>query len=227
MANQDYIPAGDAEFDQFQEEIYTTATAKKAGWKIPDDDLTALKTPHDDWVAAYTVAKDPDDRTRAQVRAKDDAREVYEPLLRQFIQRDLIRNSLVTNADLTSLALKRPDGTKTKVPKPTTVPDIQVTTGPGNTVKVGFRQAMQEKGVKSRGKPDGVARVRIKYKVGTPVPQSYKDCTDSVDASRSPATVSFSPDQAGQRVYFFAAWVNTTNQEGNYTPSAVSIIIPG
>lgn len=226
MKKTDQVPKPDADFDQFQNEIYAAAGDNLAEWGIPTEVYDALKPFRDAWIAAWALAKDKDDRTSKQVQDKEDARIAYDPVLRQFIQQWLIRNPKVSNGELTSLALKRRPKTNSKVPPPGTWPVVTVKPGHGNQLKLFFRQETSEAGTKQSGKPEGVDRCEFYYKVGGNAPATYKDCPEIGSTGKSPLVLSFATDQAGLKVYGFARWVNTTNQPGPWTPAYFATVIP-
>jgi hypothetical protein len=224
---KDIIPTKDPEFDIFQDEVVSKMGASKAAWGIPDEVVTDLNKKSNSWQNAWDKAKEKGNRSSGDVMAKDQARLVLEDTLRLALQRWIQLNELVPDDDKIRMGIKPHQKGKTKTPVPTTIPQIDLKPGNGNTVRIFFKQGVDEAGVSDRGKPEGVDRCGIVYKIGDPSPVSPNECPIAVDNGRSPISVIFQPTDAGKRVYVFAHWINTTNQLGPWTPTPINMIVPG
>jgi len=124
MANSDQIPGPDNEFDTLQGIIVTAVTANSATWAIPAPEITKLTDKQNPWAATWLIAKDKQNSTSAQKKAKDLARKNYTKVLRPFIQKWIYRNELVDDAAIEQCGLRPRDATAT----PTTKPDAPVVT---------------------------------------------------------------------------------------------------
>ncbi len=226
MKKKDYIPAKDAEFDIWQENLVAIATANKVPWEILAAALTALGLFKAKWDTTWAAAKMKETRTSTQVKAKNIARKEYKTELRQFVQQWIQNNPLVTDADKISMGIKPKDGSKTPVPVPASVPQFDLLSGNGNSVRSFFRQAPDESGVSSRGKPAGVAYCEVAFVVGNTVPANEADFTERRNPTRSPFVIKSDFTQAGRRMYAMARWVNTKGQTGQWSPIQ-STVIPG
>lgn len=224
---KDIIPTADADFDFFQNQVYTKSDTNRVAWGIPQVDLDDLKVLKDDWDAAWLIAKDPDERTSAEVQAKDSAREVYEPALRQFVQQWIQNNKKVSDQERVSMGIKPRDKTRTKNPVPASTPIIELKAGAASSIQVIFRYVPEGQDNSKKGKPEGIDRCEIKYKVGEPAPLTFADCPNDAAGSKSPILLSFTGTDGGKRIYVYARWVNTTNQPGPWTVIHVNMLIPG
>lgn len=216
MANEDVIPRPDPDFDTFQDNLLSKCNTNAVLWGIPPtvlSDLVLLQTP---WAAAWLIAKFKNNRTKTQVEAKDLARKNYEAELRPFIQTWIYRNKLMNDADIISCGLKPRDTSRTKVPVPTTVPTIQMNYITGNVLLIRFFRIDDETGALHRGKPKGINRIQIVYVIGTQ-PSSPEQCTKLEEGSCSPLRINIDPNLRGQKVWFYARWINTTNEHGPWT----------
>jgi hypothetical protein len=81
----DYIPLSDAEFDVWQNNRLAIATDNLAAWAIPAADLDAVKTLQAVWANAWAKANNRQNRTAAEVKAKDDAGDNLKQALRSFV----------------------------------------------------------------------------------------------------------------------------------------------
>ena len=227
MAAHDVIPPGDSEFDIFQDDVFTTLTANAAAWNIPPTTLADLAAQQAIWTPAWNKAKDKGNRSRQDVEQKNTARGGYEPVLRNVIQQYVQNNTLVPDDARVSMGIRPRDTVRTRVPVPDTVPQLDILPGNGNVLRVNFRQQPGAPGTGSRGKPDGVERCNLRYKMGGTAPASVNDCPLAASGTRSPITLSFSGSDAGLRIYVYGQWENTRAEGGPWTPAAVSAVVPG
>ena len=118
MANEDILPAADQDFDTLQAIIVAAVTLNAAAWNIPAGEITKLTTAQTLWASTWAIAKDKQNSTSAQKKAKDLARKSYEKVLRPFIQKWIYRNESMDASDVEECGLKPRDTTHTKVTKP-------------------------------------------------------------------------------------------------------------
>ena len=226
MKKKDYIPSKDAEFDIWQDNLVTIATANAVAWHILAAALVALGLFKVKWDTAWAAAKVKETRTSTQVKAKKLARKEYELALRSFVQQWIQNNPNVTDADTISMGIKPKDSTKTSIPVPKTIPQLDLIAGTGSSVKSFFRQAPDEAGVSSRGKPAGVAYCEVAYVMGPVPPKTEAEFTEHKNPTRSPLVIKSDFSMAGQRLYAMARWVNTKGEAGQWSPMQ-SAVIPG
>lgn len=120
MANTQPLPATDSDFDTLQAIIVTAVTTNALAWAIPTAEITKLTDKQTVWAAAWLVAKDKQNSTTAQKKAKDLARKAYEKVLRPFIQKWIYRNEAMDESDVEECGLKPRDTTHTPAAKPAT-----------------------------------------------------------------------------------------------------------
>ena len=222
MSEHDLVPGADADFDTFQAKIITEVTTNATAWSIPTDDITPVTTAQGDWTEAWAIAKNKNDCTTAETKAKDVAREDLEEVLRPFIQRYLYLNPAVTASDRSKMGLKEHSTTRTPVSDPDTVPVMEYKAATGHQLKCYYHQEADTDGVSRRGKPDGVSRIEIIYAIGiTPAPAA-KDCTVLVSGTRSPVTIPFDAADTGKTIVLYARWVSTRNEPGPWNEGTVT-----
>ena len=217
MSNSKYIPYQDSKFDGFQVDFIAAVTANAATWGISVTELTPLTAAQAVWTPAWAVAKNKDNRTKAQIAVKTQARKDYEAVLRPFIQTRIYRNPVMSNADLLLCGVRPHSSGRTPVPQPVSVPEITVVNRFGNAVSVYFNPPKGEDGSTQRGKPKGVSGMLVVYQMGGTPPANPKQCSSNATLTRSPKRISFQPDEAGQRVYLFGCWVNAKGEQGPWT----------
>lgn len=221
MNNHDIIPSSDGEFDDFQKTGLSTLTAKATLWGVPAGVITNLTSRQSVWTTTYGVVIKPGQFTAKDIEAKSEARDLFETDLRQALQQWVQKNKAVTDADRVGMGIDPLDKPRTRVPIPSEEPLVKATQGEGHTVTV---KVQPQTG--GRGKPEGVNRINLRYKVGGPAPVEPEDAPLVKSATKSPVVLEFTASQAGQRVYLFVQWENSRAEPGPWLGEPVSAIIP-
>ncbi|MGE0636051.1 MAG: hypothetical protein AB7P01_06405 [Bacteroidia bacterium] len=216
---QNGIPKQDAAFDAFQLNLFDKVTLNAPVWNIPATALAVLGLVKTPWDAAWLIAKSKSNRTATQVSTKNVARRNYEQKLRPFIQSWIYRNDMMDDNAIVECGLKPRDKTRTPVAVPTSVPVITMEYASGNVLVVRYLSVDPETAALRKAKPKGVARIQLRYVIGTQ-PASPDACPNTVEGGRSPARINIDPALRGQRVWYYARWVNTRNQPGPWTDLA-------
>jgi hypothetical protein len=227
MSKTDPIPGPDVDFDIFQSDVVLTLTTNSVAWGIPAGTIAELAAQQLLWTPAWNKAKDKGNRSRQDVEQKNVVRGGYEPVLRNAIQQFVQYNKLVPDSARVSMGIKPRDTVRTRVPVPDTVPQVDILPGNGNVLLVNFRQQPGAPGTGSRGKPDGVVRCNLRYKMGGTAPASVSECPLIASGTRSPITLTFSGSDAGTRIYVYAQWENSRAEGGPWTPTSVNAVVPG
>ncbi|HAF29649.1 MAG TPA: hypothetical protein DCG75_11445, partial [Bacteroidales bacterium] len=182
-----------------------------------------LKALQNNWGDTFAIASSKQNRTSADVQAKDDARTVYEKELRSFVAQWLSFNTKVSNSDRERMGLTVKSGTRTAVPKPTTCP----------VGAVDFSARLQhtihyadEASPRSKAKPAGVHGCEIWMKPGGSAPVEASELTFLATATRTPYIITFDGADAGKTVYYWLRWVNTRSEHGPWG-SAISAMVAG
>jgi hypothetical protein len=78
--DKDFISGNDAVFDSRQKNLLQKlgATGIPAGWDIPQQPYDNRQPVQAEWDIRYAAAKNPNDRTHAQITAKREARKTFE-----------------------------------------------------------------------------------------------------------------------------------------------------
>ena len=223
--SKDIIPSKDSEYNTFQNNVIASATTNAVAWGIPNTVITSITGFQTTWVGAYATYLDPALRTSGITQAKNDARFALTGPLRSLLQQYIQPNPAATPQQRVDMGIKPIDGRRTRSKIPETMPQVDLKNIGGHQVKIFFKQGVDEQGVSRRGKPEGVNRCNIVYKVGDPAPASFADCPVQVDASRSPLLIVFDPEDADKKLYVFARWVNPRNEGGAWTTEPVVVVI--
>jgi len=223
MSNPDLVPSSDADFNVLQNAVVTDTQTNATAWGILAADLTALIAFQAIWIAAYAKASNKQNRTAADVQAKNDARANYEKALRKFIAKWLANNDKVPDAERTRMGLTVKSGTHTPVDVPTSNPIATVDFSTRLEHLVYF---VDENTPTVKAKPDGVHGCEIWTKLGNPAPVNETELAFLGVCTRSPFIVNFQGSDAGKTAYYWLRWVNTKGEHGPWS-SPVSAMVVG
>jgi hypothetical protein len=221
---KNYIPAGDAEFDvwfnNLVEYVLSKVMVANPEWThIPKPEAEKLAAAFTDWHTAYVVTLKP--HTPAETAEKNRVRKVSEKDARTFVDRYL-RYPPVTDEDRDKMGVHNPKQGRTPVPVPTTYPELIVDTGTRRRLIIHYKD---EKSTR-RGKPAGVHGIEVRWAVLDHPPANIKELTNSSFDTNPPLTLAFEENDRGKRVYMAGAW--EIEREGEKGPfgAIVDAVIP-
>ena len=217
-----FIPQNDAEFNVWQDNLAKEFTTGSTTWGIPEEDIAALVAVQTNWNTCYARANNKNNRTSADVQAKDDARAIYEKKLRSFIAQWLTNNTKVLDSDRERMGITVKSGTRTAVPKPITVPVGNVDFSVRLQHTIHFND---ESTPKSKAKPEGVHGCEIWMKLGGEVPKNASELTFVATDTRTPFVKTFEGTDAGKTVYYWLRWVNTRGEQGPWSKAINAMVV--
>ena len=222
MKTNDFVPRSDTEFNFWQSNLISEVEANGPSWGLETESITPLKTFQAKWTSVFTVACNKQNRTSADVQAKDDARYEFESSLRLFVAEHLASNSKVSDADRTRLGLTVRSESRTASPVPDTCPVGRVDFSSRLRHTVHFSD---EATPTSRAKPNGVHGCEIWMKVGE-APTSAAELTYLTTDTATPYVTNFNETDAGKTAHYRLRWVNTRGERGPWS-ALVSATIAG
>jgi hypothetical protein len=146
----DYIPHQDGAFLEWAKTLLTYVNPKLAAFNIPPSVLTPIQTQLTAYETAFKAAQNPN-RGKVDVLNKNETKSILESLLRAFIKAYLIYNPAVSDADKESMGLPLHDPTRTPVPPPSTIPELELDTSIIRQVSSFFGTTEARSGVNRRG----------------------------------------------------------------------------
>jgi hypothetical protein len=164
--------------------------------------LTAYET-------AFEAAQNPN-RGKVDVLNKNETKSALETSLRGFIKACLAYNPSVSDADKENMGLPLRDTTRTPVPPPSTIPEIELDSSIIRQVTVHFK----DNGSDKRGKPAGVHGIELRWALLDNPPSSVEDLTKSAFDTASPYTFSFDESERGKELYICPRWENNKGEKG-------------
>ena len=222
MNARDYLPRKEAEFYMWVVVFFTYLIANLQRFGIAEGVIAPLIVLRDDFDEKYATAQATATRTQSSILAKNNAIEALKEAVRKFVREYLAFNHLVTDEDRTNMGLPVYKKGHTPVPVPATYPVFTIDSSIIRTLKIFFRDAMDEA---RRGKPFGVHGAEIRWSISDAPIVNPDDLPHSAFDTRSPFVLEFSGEQRGLTVWFCLRWENTRGEKGPWG-EIVSAIIP-
>lgn len=206
----DYIPQSDANFNVWQGNLYEIIQSNYTLWGISEEDIATMTKLKNTWDATYKVASNKQNRTRADVQAKDDAGVTYIKFLRGFVAQWLSNNSKVPNSERERMGLTIRNNSRTPIGIPISSPQgsVDFSSRLQHTLHI-----VDELTPNSKAKPAGVHGCEIWMKMGE-APKSASELTYLVTHTRSTYLQSFDGSDVGKTAHYWLCWVNSRGERG-------------
>jgi hypothetical protein len=221
MSRTDYLPSNPFELLNKVQNIQAQVSINRERWEIPDTSSERLNEPVSNFKEAVALSENPETRTTASVRRREEMRAVLEGVFRPFIQGQLYHNPKVTDSDLVEMGLPAHDHTPTPSPDPDVEPSLEITPGSPGVLEAKFG-GKDEKG---HAKPKGVHGIELRWAIAETPPINWSELTKSEFATRSPLRLTFEGSDRGKWIYFAARWENNRGVKGPWT-EIISAVIP-
>lgn len=218
----DYIPQNDADMNVWQGNLVEIIDPNIIVWGISADDFTAVKSKQTIWEASYTKASNKQNRTAADVLAKDEAGTDYKKIIRSFVAQWLANNTKVTDADRTRMGLTVKTGTRTATPVPSSSPVGAIDFSVRLQHTINFSD---EASPRSKAKPTGVHGCEIYTKIDGEAPKDISELTYVATDTATPYVVKFDGSKAGKMVYYWLRWVNTRGECGPWSITVSAMVM--
>ena len=219
MAN-DYIPQSDGAFLEWAKTLTAYAAAHVTAFNVPQDAFTPIQAQCTAYESAYNTAQDPN-RGKVDVLNKNEARDALKAALRTFIKAYLSYNPVVTDADRERMGLPLHDSTRSPIPPPSTIPELELDSSIIRQVMVHFKDAGSEK----RGKPRGVHGIELRWSLLETPPASVEELKNSAFDTATPYTFRFDETERGKALYICPRWENNKGEKGPWG-EIVKAIVP-
>ena len=217
----DYIPGADGEFDAWQDNFITYASANAAALGLdPLIDIAPLTAAQTTWTtdrAANTAAQAAAESAR---QAKVAARGGLEGVIRPLVAR-LQASSAVDDAERQALGITVRDIIPTPVEPPKTRPVVSVDTSERLRHTIGFAD---EATPTRKAKPAGVRGAQIWVKIGDPAPVDPSELTFLATDTRTPYLATFDGADANKVAHYMLRWESTRGEPGPWSETASATI---
>lgn len=180
--------------------------------------IAAFGTVNGTLQAAWSVADDPEQRTRVAVANLHTALRNMKAMVSDYVS--IIQgNSTVTDGQKEALRITIRKTHQTPIPAPETEPFIQLVSVKGRVVTIELRQEQNK-----RGRPKMVTGASIFTATGETAPFSYEGWQYNHQTSKTTTKIDFGPSETGGTVWISAFWFNAKSQTGPASlPISVSL----
>lgn len=217
----DYVPRSDGNFNNWQKNLLAIAAENFTNWSIPIERITDLQNTGTNWEGKYNKTINRQDRTTADVRAKEDARLAYVEQLRKFVAQYLSFNDKVEDSDRERMGLTVRSGSHTPVAVPTSSPMVSI----DFSVRLQHNFTIVDDSLPTRrSKPTGVLGCEIWAKIDGEAPKEASELSYQSTATKSSHTINFEGNKTGKVVYYWFRWINKRQQTGPWSAMYSAII---
>ncbi len=195
--------------------------------------LAALLSLQSAYVAAYNLAPPHTHPGKALITARNKAAKLFKSSIRSITAQYIRHNDALTDYQKEQIGLPITVNTGTNVHTTSTtivqreVPDYPAIVAKSNSVGTVTFTFGELGNAKSRGIPAGMHHCLIQYIVtaaNAAAPTGEDVCTKHVEAQKSPFTVDLTRELSGQKLWGFAAWVDTRGVIHTWSPVFSCII---
>ncbi|MDR2360048.1 MAG: hypothetical protein LBD85_02045, partial [Oscillospiraceae bacterium] len=163
--SKDFIPHQDAAFYKWAQTFIVYVGTYQQRFSIPSEPLSVVTNLYLAFETAFIAYQDAN-HGKIDVLKKNETRDALIKGLRPFIKSYLMFNPAVTDADKESMGLPLYDNTRTPIPPPSTIPELEIETPMIRLVSVHFKDF----GSKRRGKPKGVHGIELRWGMSDTAP---------------------------------------------------------
>ena len=217
MPNSKPFPSKEAELNTFFNQVVPYLLANAVRLLVSDANQTKLTAQFTGWNTAYPLSQNPTTSTVTTTATKDAARDDLKDTIRA-VYAD-IPESVLTNADRTTLNQPEHSTARTPAAVPTTKPIAKVDTSKRLEHTISFTD---EDG--SAAKPEGVRGCQIWLKLGD-APKDPKELTYIATDTRSPYLYHFDGADASKTAHYWLRWENTRGETGPWSDAVAATVV--
>lgn len=226
MSVPTFPPRKDVDLLNWSANFLQKISAQPKAVGLTPQQVSAYSALHSVWAEAYAVANSPNTNAKANVTAKDNARQrlLEQPNGARELVKIVQAHPGTTNDMRAQLGLrmaKKPS----QVGPPRAMPTLSVVMTQARIVKVRLRDNSTPD---KRGKPDGVLGATVLYSFGDEMPEKSTQWIFARNASRPVFDVEI-PEcvAAGTKVWLTASWFNKRMQCGPMAEPAFTRAVDG
>lgn len=213
MAQHDFIPQNDGEFDTVQDRFVGAVAGSPAKFGLTTDDVTALQTAQAAWSAAYPAHIKARQASETAAKTKDEARADLEKTMRGLAKK-VHGTPGMTNATRAEAGLAARSGTRSSVGAPDTRPLGRIEAKGHSTLVVHF---VDETTPTRLAKPEGVQGCQIFSFIGDAAPADPSGYAFVALDTRTPYVDEHAAANAGKIVHYLLRWQNAKGDTGPWS----------
>ena len=203
-----FIPAKDAKFHEWQNDIKAQVTTNAVAWGIDSGAVTALGTRNGTYNTKYAAISNKNTSTKQQRAAHRAERKDYEKYMRKFVKEHLLYNSAITYDEKVAMGLISTDDSGRQ--KIETAPNVVMKAKPGLRVLTEAR--VDADSSRPSMHPDADV-LEVRGQLGGTQPVLWSDVPNVVQETKARFTTELPPDSGGKTLYCFYRWRNLTDDK--------------
>lgn len=218
-----YIPAKDADLDNWATNFSTLITASPATYGLTSGDASAIAAVYTTWHTDYLIVTSPTTKTMASVAAKNAAKISLLATIRPYAQ-NIGLNAGVTTSNKVALGINPRTSTPTPITAPTTYPVLGITQTLALQAVLTYRDQMASP--TSKAKPYGAIGTQI-FATASVTPITDPSALNFItQATKSPLLIAWQSADVGKKAYYAARWVTRAGLVGPWS-AIISFTIAG
>jgi hypothetical protein len=210
-----YIPAKDADLNNWFLNFSTLITASPSTYGLLSSDATSIAAAVASWSSAYALVTSSSTKTAATVSAKNTAKVTSLMICRPYAQ-TVSLNAGVSSANKTALGVNPRTSTPSPITPPESNPILNVQSASNLSLIVRYRDSAASPSVKA--KPYGVTSCRISGIVSSTPVSDPTVLLLIAQATKSPLTITRGSADGGKQLYLAGQWVTRTGGVSPWSP---------
>ena len=216
-----YIPANDARFWEWVQNLYDESVKGYAKWKIAAPELF-FEVPMTDFAVKLAKMSDPN-HGKIDTLEKNTSRKTLEKACRDYVQGFLARNPLVTDVDRERLGISVYDTIPTTISIPKVRAMIKVTYKSAGLLEL---HIAPEADISEDRRAYHGCKIQFDLFHAEATPPETRDVLNqSVFTRRKKEPFVFQPEHSAKRMFFCARYENSKGQAGPWS-NIMSAVIP-
>ncbi len=217
----DYIPQGDAEFNDWFNTFYTSVSGDLAGWDMVAAELVPITNAKNKWDTDYSAHKAEVEIAKGKRETKDNSKDAAQDVVRPFVRAKQENSAVLPETKLAGGVPVR-DTTRSPIPAPTTPPVItRVDTSQRLRHIIHWSDSTTPT---SKAKPSGAHGAEIRVKIGGPPPTGPDECEFIALDTATPHLIEFDAADAGKTAHYMLRWVNAKGDPGPWSATVSATI---
>lgn len=217
----DYIPAPEAEYDDWLTNLVTYASENREELGLTESHLAPLVTSFQEWQTASAEHKLAQTAADTAYQNKVDKRDLSQAQARTLVQ-ILQANPKLTDAQRVALGITVRSSARSLTPVPTTRPLPRLEQSGRLRHTIHF---VDESTPTRRAKPKGVRGCQIWVYVGETPPPKPEEFQYLGTDTRTPYLNEFDPEDGGEVAHYYLRWVNTKDEPGPWSDPISATIL--
>jgi hypothetical protein len=220
MSKRDYIPENDRVLLTWSKNVVTEVETHSAEWNINPASWQHISERIDKFEAMLIKAENPN-HGKADIKAKNDAKDELIKAVRQFVREFLAANSAISDDERIRIGIPVRKKTHTPAKKPDSEPLPTVKIKSAGVIIVEVTDSKSGK----KAKPEKVQGFEFVFVFSETPITDWEKLTHSLFSTKTTLEVVCPADKRGQIMYFATRWENTRGEKGNWS-NIYSIMIP-